>query len=266
MRDSSKYRSNLFGKKRVSNSKKRFENLRLPHISIATLSNTTKMPGPSFGLPAPDSCSFSVFGDGSICGGCYANNGAYILFKPVKVAQHARFAWAVDATRSKARGLQFVRHMCRAIRASGCTYFRIHDSGDFFNAEYTRLWYRICKNLPNIRFWAPVRGWQSRNPWRQELVELAKLPNVSVRPSALFYNAPPPRILGLDAGSMVFTERSSVPEGTFFCPAYEQDGECRECRHCWDSRDVPVAYIRHGKGARKQKTKETEQKEEVLVP
>src|SRR6516162_9609523 len=38
--------------------------------------------------------------------------------------------------------------------------FRIHDSGDFFSAAYANAWYEVCRQLPDIRFWAPTRAWQ----------------------------------------------------------------------------------------------------------
>lgn len=31
-------------------------------------------------------------------------------------------------------------------------YFRIHDSGVFFNVRYVRAWIRVCRALPATKF------------------------------------------------------------------------------------------------------------------
>lgn len=39
--------------------------------------------------------------------------------------------------------------------------FRIHDSGDFFNVTYAKWWFDICRELPDIQFYAYTKcvGW-----------------------------------------------------------------------------------------------------------
>jgi hypothetical protein len=70
----------------------------------------------------------------------------------------------------------------------GQEYFRIHDSGDFFNVAYVKAWIQVCRALPATKFWAPTRAWQSGNvnnplpvfdPLLNALHELASLPNVN---------------------------------------------------------------------------------------
>lgn len=34
------------------------------------------------------------------------------------------------------------------------THIRIHSSGDFFSQEYFDMWLRVCRNNPNVKFWA----------------------------------------------------------------------------------------------------------------
>src|SRR5262249_11768112 len=74
-------------------------------------------------------------------------------------------------------------------------YMRVHDSGDLFSAACTRAWIRICSASPWIHFWFPTRSWQA--PWLDVIKELAALPNVTVRPSAIHFDEEPPRIDGL---------------------------------------------------------------------
>lgn len=37
-------------------------------------------------------------------------------------------------------------------------YFRIHDSGDFFNEDYAKAWAKIINENPNIQFWVYTRS------------------------------------------------------------------------------------------------------------
>jgi hypothetical protein len=131
------------------------------------------------------------------------------------------------------------------------TYFRIHDSGDFFNARYAKAWVLVCKALPATRFWAPTRAWQGGvmgalpvfDPLLNTLRELAALPNVTVRPSALDFGDLPPVVAGLHAGS---TADMSDASKAYQCPAKRlYDGHCGPCRTCWNDKTVPVNYPKH---------------------
>jgi hypothetical protein len=139
--------------------------------------------------------------------------------------------------------------MCAAITESGCEYFRVHDSGDMFNARYAEAWLVVCTRLPHVKFWIPTRAYQQPNrqlPVFDSLLatlrKLAQLPNVTVRPSALNFGDHAPQVPGLHAGSTaampdIFRARQ--------CPAYAQGGECGDCRACWDDKSTPVSYCKH---------------------
>jgi hypothetical protein len=135
--------------------------------------------------------------------------------------------------------------MVSAILASGATWFRGHDSGDFFNIAYVEAWTSVCRELPNVWFWFPTREYQVKsdfamlNPRMDSLRKLASLPNVTVRPSALEIGEAAPNVTGLHAGSAVGNAAA------YQCPAYSQNGECGDCRHCWTERDTPVSYPLH---------------------
>jgi hypothetical protein len=145
----------------------------------------------------------------------------------------------------------WVDYVADAIRRSGCEYFRVHDSGDIFNPNYARAWLAVCQQLPEVKFWIPTRAYQRAgcpiewfDPILNTLRELAQLPNVTVRPSALNFGAYPPVVEGLHAGTTadnpdVFRVKQ--------CPAKQQGGRCLDCRTCWDDKTCPVSYARHGR-------------------
>lgn len=92
-------------------------------------------------------------------------------------------------------------------------YFRIHDSGDFFQARYLDLWLRIIDTFPEVKFWAPTRLWFSATSTKsfQRIIKRRQkegkpgLPaNLMIRPSALHFGDNPPSLRALtghDAGS-----------------------------------------------------------------
>jgi hypothetical protein len=136
--------------------------------------------------------------------------------------------------------------MVAGIRQSGCSYFRVHDSGDMFNVAYAECWYAVCVALPAVRFWIPTRSWQQPlgplpvfDPLLNTLRKLATLPNVTVRPSALSFGDSAPVVAGLHAGSTADCSRVHQ------CPAPLQGGNCGDCRACWDAKDTAVSYSKH---------------------
>jgi hypothetical protein len=202
------------------------------------LSNTSKMPCPSWGLPAGKACPGAKYGEGTICGQCYASKGNYGV-PMVRHALEERFRWTLALMKSAEGQDAFVAYMTRAIESIGSPYFRVHDSGDLFSPAYIRCWQRIARNLSHIRFWFPTRSYRILN-LLAPIQELAAAPNVTIRPSALMLDAAPPVIPGLAAGS-----GATYSQDDATCPAYRQNGECRDCRHCWDNASVPVLYPLH---------------------
>lgn len=153
-----------------------------------------------------------------------------------KIAQQVRFDWVRSCLKSDAGKDDFVNIMSVAIRCTSMMFFRVHDSGDLFSPEYTRLWIRICRNCPDVHFWFPTRSW--RAPWIDVIRELAAIANVTVRPSALRFDDPAPEIDGLHAGS-------TAARSGYTCPSHEQGNKCLECRACWLAKGIPIVYHRH---------------------
>jgi hypothetical protein len=217
----------------------------VPGTTVRLLTQTSKMPGPSWSLPAHKACPRA---NGTICDGCYASKGCY-QYSTTRNAQDTRFRWTVESIRT-AEGIQaWVETMVAAIAEAGCEYFRVHDSGDMFSSRYAEAWLEVCIRLPHVKFWIPTRAWQQPSgplpvfdPLLNTLRKLAQLPNVAVRPSALNFGDYAPVVSALHAGSTaampdVFRARQ--------CPAYAQGGQCGDCRACWDEKDMPVSYCRH---------------------
>jgi hypothetical protein len=221
--------------------------LRAKKHGVLLLSDASKMPSLSFSLPAGASCPWALYGEGTICGDCYAQKGRYVM-PDVANAQRVRFEWVRRCMRSPEGIAEFVSVMVDAITRARNSYFRGHDSGDMFSPAYVRAWVQICRALPDVRFWFPSRAWRvltiknvsdhTRSEWALALSDLASLPNVALRPSALFFNAPAPRIPGWAAGT------TAADEG-FSCPAPLQGNICGSCRVCFDRPELEVSYHRH---------------------
>jgi hypothetical protein len=212
---------------------------------VRLLTQTSKMPGPSWSLPAGKSCPRAC---GTICANCYASKGCY-SYPSTRNAQAARFDWTVQSMRTPEGRTSWVSTMVDAITKSGAEYFRVHDSGDMFNISYAQSWLEVCRMLPEVKFWIPTRAWQAPrsvlptfDPLLDVLRQLAMLPNVVVRPSALNFGDHAPSVEGLHAGST-----AEMPDvfRAFQCPAPGQGGMCCDCRTCWTSKDLPVSYSRH---------------------
>ena len=238
----------------------------VPNTNCSILSNPSKMPGYAFGLPAHKSCPRA---NGSICygndgcnDGCYAYERGFYKMDNVKRTQQARFDWTRESLRSAAGIALWIATMIQAIlwaTSKKEKVFRIHDSGDFFSPAYIRMWFEVCRQLPEVQFWAPTRVWQQPtsndrvnglkafkivgqdDAFMSELLKLAALPNVTIRPSALNFDDAPPSVPGLHAGSGA----SKADFVGYECPAQAQENNCGACRVCWSEKTLPVTYHKH---------------------
>jgi len=221
----------------------------VPGTRVRLLTEARKMPCPSFSLPAGESCPYALYGPGSVCADCYAKKGNYLRYPATTRAQRARYKWVRRCLKTPEGTAELVATLTEAIRRTHNDYFRGHDAGDFFAPAYVRAWTRIVRQLPGVRFWFPTRSWRAitdqrlseytRREWTLALTELASQPNVSLRPSGLWVNAPAPRIAGLAAGTAV------VDDGSHTCPASRQGNACLDCRTCFDRPDLEVGYPLH---------------------
>jgi hypothetical protein len=116
-------------------------------------------------------------------------------------------------------------------------YFRWHDSGDVFSPRYGDMIREVCAALPDVRFWLPTRSWHSTPRILAVLQDVNTLPNVAVRPSALYLEQDAPVVPGLSAGTGAKSSGAT-------CPAHLQNNECRQCRVCW-GKTRPAYYKVH---------------------
>jgi hypothetical protein len=201
-------------------------------LSIAvSLSKPSKMPCPGYGLPALESCPVGrklAKIDGSTCGDCYACKGMY-QFQNVKNAQAKR----MESTNNP----RWVDAMVTLIGNN--SHFRWHDSGDLYSMEYLQKVLTVCARTPNTIHWIPTRekGLVSRY-----LKAGGYIPsNVTIRISAALIDKPAASTHGLPT-STVHDKHAPIGHA---CPAPKQNGECRDCRACWNKSIQNVSYNRH---------------------
>jgi len=192
---------------------------------------------------------------GFICGECYAGKNRY-LYGSIQKAQMLRLSWIERAMDSGT----FVTEMYQALAMTFNApvgslelveidphFFRIHDSGDFYHPEYYAAWAEVCAMASAIRFWAPTRMWVFPE-WRTLMTQTIGIPdNLALRPSALWFNTPTPRIRGFAAGSGAGREANAwdCPAwGTGSCGSSEGPKGTVPCRTCWAGR-TPVVYHKH---------------------
>tara|TARA_R110000824_G_C15039242_1_gene660220 strand:- start:14 stop:721 length:708 start_codon:yes stop_codon:yes gene_type:complete len=232
------------------------------------LSNPSKMPCVGFNIPALKYCPAAQLllkvkeklGD-LICSSCYACKGFY-TFSNVKASLQARADFVTSSLR-KDGGDTFVNEMsaqiakkyfkdgkAKKLKHINTKLFRVHDSGDLFSVKYINAWKRICENFPQIRFWFPTREW-IRESQMDALKGLASLPNVIIKPSALYLDEKAPDVQGLDSGTSVYScAKKAIADGHSVCPATsnKDDHTCagNNCENCFIKNfKKPIAYLAH---------------------
>ncbi len=192
------------------------------------LSQTSKLPGPSWSISAFDCITGSKLAKipGSVCSKCYARRFRY-NFPSVKNALKNRMRLV--------RGKLWARGIMTLILESRTKFFRWFDSGDLQGEWMVDKIVTVCEALPGVNFWLPTKEYA--------LVKNRTFPkNVVVRVSAHMVDKMPPKFKGLH-GSMVFTDR--VPAGVHECKARFQGNQCGDCRACWDPSVAVVGYPEH---------------------
>ena len=193
-------------------------------IQIAhTLSNPSKMPGWSYGLPAKECKTGSKLRaiPGSVCFNCYAMKGCYV-FKSVQEAQYKRLASIKHPLWTGA--------MSVLINSKKSKWFRWHDSGDVQDEDHLLKIFAICKLTPKKRHWMPTR-----EAWVKHFLSLCPK-NLIIRFSAPMISQP--AVSSWPNTSTVVTAGAS-------CPSARQNNECQDCRKCWNKKISNVSYGQH---------------------
>jgi len=187
------------------------------------LSAPSKMPGPSYNLPATQCITGAKLAKipGSVCHGCYALKGRY-RFNNVKAAM--------------ARRLEALGHpdwiAAMTVLIKGEPVFRWHDSGDLQSPEHLKAIFEVCKNTPETRHWMPTRE-----------ARFLRLMDPDVIPKNLIIRFSSHMVDQQAVGWWPWTSTVSTQGKT--CPAKDQGNQCQSCRACWDRNVSNVTYPKH---------------------
>jgi len=144
---------------------------------------------------------------------------------------------------------QWVDAVSTLIHRSGDRHFRWHDSGDLQGIEHLQNIIRVCRNLPQVRFWLPTREYQTVEAYRRMGGRIPS--NLCIRLSAHVVDGKPPLRYRLPV-SIVDSGRNGISRNAHICPAPEQDNQCGRCRACWDPSvkivSYPLKWAPHAKG------------------
>lgn len=203
------------------------------------LSKTSKMPCPSFALPAGDKCLTGrrlIAVEGSVCKSCYARKGPSVFPNSLSVRMEN---WRITtaALRHKSKRKQWIETLTSLIQASGTAWFRWHDSGDLLSAQHLRMICEVAERTPQVQHWLPTREYN----FVALLTKVRDLPNnLTVRLSA--------HMVGHTLTHRMPTSSVGAQVG-FQCPAtYRKDitdGACGDCRACWSASVPNIDYKKH---------------------
>lgn len=113
----------------------------------------------NWGIPAfRAKDGFKTCPNAGLCAaGCYARSGAY-LFSNVAQAFENRLALSKDKNFDFVMIDAISKALKKAEKKNKSVLIRIHDSGDFYNLDYTLTWFRIMKafekNTDKVQFYA----------------------------------------------------------------------------------------------------------------
>ena len=199
------------------------------------LSAPGKMPCKSWSIPAIACNVGSKLAKliGSVCSECYALKGMY-MFPSTRDAMARRLAAFHKDPEAWAKA------MAASIEKTGNPHFRWFDSGDLQSEAMLSAIVEVAKATPKVKHWLPTKESKLVSRWLNKHGELPR--NITLRVSAPMVDQEAPKASGgLRWFSTVFTDK---PLGRR-CPAPDQDGECRDCRACWDKRIPVISYHHH---------------------
>jgi hypothetical protein len=205
---------------------------------VGGLSKPSKMPCMGYSIPAERCLIGSKLRAvaNSVCSKCYALKGMYV-FPNVRAALENRFRILMRALDCPNQRTMFRAAFMRLLRDE--SYFRWHDAGDIQSVAHLWLIVDIANDNPHVQFWLPTR---ERNIVLAFMRSGIAIPsNLTIRVSAPMIDGKPLALDGLPTSTV---HRKNAPVGAT-CIAYQQDGECRDCRACWN-RDIPnISYPAH---------------------
>ena len=188
-----------------------------------SLTKTSKMPGKSYSLPAWECKTGWKLAQipGTPCFSCYAKKGNYTRYPKIKEVQYKRLK-AIDNP-------LWVEAMAVQIKDK---YFRWHDAGDIQSIDHLRKIFEVCRLTPNTLHWLPTQE-------RQFILGVDK----NEIPDNLIIRLSGSKVDGSIPNAWEYT--STVVTKDANCPSSKQNGQCLDCRQCWDKSVKNVSYGKH---------------------
>lgn len=192
---------------------------------------TSKMPTISYSISAKDCKTGSKLRKikNSVCSDCYALKGNYVRYaKNIEKAQNKRLKaiFCKDWTNAM---IYIMNHQKQVIKSG---LFRWHDSGDIQSMEHLQKIVDIAKSTPNIKHWLPTKESNIIKNFKGDIPK-----NLIIRLSGSFIDGKAPIYKNT---STVTTDKDKAT-----CRSFENNGQCKECRKCWDSSIKNVSYLNH---------------------
>lgn len=194
---------------------------------VGNLSQTTKMPCPSWSIPASLCKTGGLYSTmtNSVCSQCYAKKGRS-NFSSVQNARQKRFdLWQQEDSiiwRTAMKTL-IQRH----------SFFRWFDSGDIYNADMFMDICNICTHTCKTQHWLPTleRGLVLKH---QHLIPV----NLCIRFSSPIVNQ-------ISQSKFPISQVVTAPDPLTCKATTEKDRACGQCRRCWDKNDKLITYLNH---------------------
>ena len=202
---------------------------------IGNLSNPSKMPAYAWGISASKCITGTKLAkvEGTICNKCYANKNCYV-FQVVKNAHKFRIK-AIPRPEWVDYMSELITQKYKRLDKSRL-FHRWFDSGDLQSFDHLMKIFEVCKLTPHIKHWLATREVQFINQIKEKDVPK----NLCLRVSATKVDSPPSKFWKWTSG--VHKDKPAIGRE---CPAYKQEGECKDCRACWSREVKQVSYKEH---------------------
>lgn len=205
---------------------------------------TSKMPGPSWSIDAslcPTGQRLRATVPDSPCAKCYALKGHFATPKVIEASARRLQAYRQEP--------DWARLMARLIELSvpvGDPYFRWFSSGDLLDMTMLHRIIQVAWMTPAVQHWLPT---QERDLVRSLTLPIP--PNLTIRLSTPTINGVPSELF---TASVVLSRTNKArwakrvarnSTARHYCPSSLQDGQCGNCRTCWDPNTKVIAYLQH---------------------
>ena len=192
---------------------------------------TSKMPTISYSISAKDCKTGSKLRKikNSVCSDCYALKGNYVRYaKNIEKAQNKRLKAIFSKDWTNAM-IYIMNHQKQVIKSG---LFRWHDSGDIQSMEHLQKIVDIAKSTPNIKHWLPTKESNIIKNFKGDIPK-----NLIIRLSGSF----------IDGKAPIYKNTSTVTtnKDKATCRSFENNGQCKDCRMCWDSSIKNISYLNH---------------------